>query len=70
MKKKVVKKKAPKITPKIDPNMPADIVSALLDALKGGKFILITNKGDQISTDCGGISTKVEFLGMLEIAKS
>jgi hypothetical protein len=71
MKKTVSKppKEVPKITPKIDPDMPTGTVSRLLDALAGGKFILISKKDKIISVDASHLETDVDFLGLMEIAK-
>lgn len=71
MKKNVSKpsKAVPKITPKIDPDMPANIVSSLLDSLAGAAFILITEKDETVRVCDYGLKTKMEFLGLLELAK-
>lgn len=70
--KKTVKKSskaATNITPKIDPDMPAGTVSNLLDALAGGKFILISKKDKIINVDTSHLETETDFLGLLELAK-
>jgi len=66
--KKTTKKVAPKIVPKIDPNLAAGVVGRLIEALEGGSFILLT-KRDVLHCDRVKILSKIECLGMLELAK-